>query len=378
MLYIKLFFAFLFSLTIFSYTSFALEDDSSLTYNLPIISSYVEAFPKIGEANPEITDQIITYLLKLGDNKLFNQDSSNRYREQINAIIEAGEPMKLLILGFPCKSKNTDTKVISDSFDLADYLGLVTLQKITEEITSIYSPGCRITIYNKEPYIEKMGLIAFANLNINPYPRDCIEEYETILKKLIQKFPNLILAEDFSEEYEKEYKTILEKLIQEFPYLIWAKYFPKEAIIFKELVPSDIVVFYKNDLDTIQIKNKIESILKDSNVNKKISKNMISKHQIEIAKMLTIEREIGTKVLREIVNNNYNDYVRLSIRGDETKIGINLIYGSTRTPWHMSLLVESKSTKLVDRAKLEKEKSKSPYVLNAIHVDGIELKYITR
>lgn len=362
MLYIKLFFVFLFSLTIFSYTIFALAKDSSLTYNSPIISSYVKDFPKIGEVNAEIDEQIITYLLKLGDNKLFNSDSSKIYTEQINAVVKACKPMQFLILGFPCKSKNTDTKVISDSFDLADYLGLVTLQKITEEISSIYLPGCKITIYNKEPYIEKMGLIAFDKLNINPYPRSCIDEYETILKKLIQKFSNLSLAKDLSKEYNQGYEEFLVS---------------SDSQVTEELPPLEIVNFYKNDLNTIDINNNISCIIQEKE-NKKASKNSIEKYRMNISRLLAQERQRGTKILREIVRKNYIDYIRLSIRGDETKIGINLIYGSTRTPWHMSLLVDNKNIKLVDKAQLEKEKSKSPYSLSVICVEDVELKYVTR
>ncbi len=385
MSYKKIIFAALFSLALFSTISFGLEELLS-TNNSPIISRYAESLPKIGEPKNDITAQVIDYLLQLGDNNKFSPESFERYRSQINAIIESGEPMKLLILGFPCKSKNTDTKVITDNFDLGDFLGLLTLQQITEQIANIYEPGCEITIYNREPYIEKMGLIAFDKLNINPYPRECIDKYEATLMELIKKFPNLKLPTiDLSEEVSEEYEVA---------YGLYTN---------KASAPSDIVRFYANDLETTEINKKISSMLeeeikilkvkRDEEFKKlqkegkstrhlrslpKNTKNTITDRRLEIARLLADERERGSAILREILARRFNNHIRLSIRADETKIGINLIYGSSRTPWHMSLVVDGKTIKLMARAALEGQKETSPYAIETIDIEDIGLKYIRR
>jgi pyoverdine/dityrosine biosynthesis protein Dit1 len=382
MSYKKIIFAALFSLTLFSTISFGLEELLS-TNNSPIISRYAESLPKIGEPKNDITAQVIDYLLQLGDNNKFSPESFERYRSQINAIIESGETMKLLILGFPCKSKNTDTKVITDNFDLGDFLGLLTLQQIAEQIANIYEPGCEITIYNREPYIEKMGLIAFDKLNINPYPRECIDKYEATLMKLIKKFPNLKLptidlSEEVSEEYEVAYSLYTNKVSP----------------------PLKIVQFYANDLKTAEIDKKISSMLeeeikiltvkrdeefkklqkegKSTRHLKSLPKNTIKDRQLEIARLLADERERGSAILREILARRFKNHIRLSIRADETKIGINLIYGSSRTPWHMSLMADGKTIKLMARAALEGQKETSPYAIETIDIEDIGLKYIRR
>lgn len=365
----------------FSLANFAMEVTSASTDDTTIIDVYRKNYPRIGEQRGEVVNQIVNYLRQLGENTGLSAESLERYQRKIDALVTAGKPLKFLILGFPCKSKNTDTKVITDNFDLGDYLGLVTLQSIADQISSIYSPGCSITIVNKEPYIEAMGLIAEQKIGINPYPLECLDDYEQKLKKALLEFPNLSLGKDFSEEYAVAY-----------------------AVSTEEKSPSiDMISFYANDLNTEEINVKIRSILDDEfkirqkereqeikelrkngestrsvKPLQKVSKKSIDSRRAQFAEDLAKERQKGTAVLREIVAGYYEDYVRLSIRGDATKIGLNLVYGCSRTPWHMSLLFDNGSIKLIDRASLEREKSSKPYYGKAIERNGLVLWYVNR
>src|SRR5207248_1801413 len=67
------------------------------------------------------------------------------HRERVMRFVERGEPVHLVLPGFPAKSPNR-RKTLGPLPDAAEDAGLLALQSVCDEIASVYPPGARVTI----------------------------------------------------------------------------------------------------------------------------------------------------------------------------------------------------------------------------------------
>lgn len=65
--------------------------------------------------------------------------------EKVEAYIQAGEPIRFALPGFPAKSSNRG-KVLGPLPDFAEHLALQFLQGICDDIAGVYDPGARIIV----------------------------------------------------------------------------------------------------------------------------------------------------------------------------------------------------------------------------------------
>src|SRR5262249_16262578 len=135
-----------------------------------------------------------------------------------------------------------------------DYLGLVTLQHLAEGIGKLYEPEAKVTIINKEPYIEEMNALLAKELSIAEYCK--IRDYQSALSKIISAFSCLSLGGDFTSDY----MVALEK--------------SKEMVIASN--PSQLQ-FFKRDLDYQELRTNIDLRDKDK-VRNQLRSEIVSKH----------------------------------------------------------------------------------------------------
>src|SRR5262249_52344231 len=107
---------------------------------------------------------------------------------KIRAYIIGCNPIQTLILGFPNKSSNTESKVIRAQFDMADLIGLLTLYHITQEVKKIYEPGIVITLYTREPFIYQMNKVVKDRLRLDLFNEADVERYQSDLKYAVSIF----------------------------------------------------------------------------------------------------------------------------------------------------------------------------------------------
>jgi len=69
------------------------------------------------------------------------------FKKQIARYVEKNQPIKMLMVGFPFKSANTEQKVFGYMPDMAERKALEYLQSMLDRIRAVYSPGARIIIF---------------------------------------------------------------------------------------------------------------------------------------------------------------------------------------------------------------------------------------
>lgn len=76
----------------------------------------------------------------------FEASGKAQLQESISRFTRANAKIQLILPGFPCKSPNKVDKTFGVLPDLGEYLALEQLDKICDEINSVYGPGCELTI----------------------------------------------------------------------------------------------------------------------------------------------------------------------------------------------------------------------------------------
>jgi hypothetical protein len=87
-----------------------------------IINKYKNALPILKASNESITDNILDFLSEFRDGSILQNNFRDIYSIKISEKITNQELLNFAIIGFSCKSLNLQNKVVSDVFDLGDYL----------------------------------------------------------------------------------------------------------------------------------------------------------------------------------------------------------------------------------------------------------------
>jgi hypothetical protein len=120
---------------------------------LGVINCYRDELPKIVKINGDtLEDQIAGFLLQFSPLTKVKQDGKPELVRNINRMLNGGR-LNMVIKGFPFKSTSS-AKCIGSDADLFDYLALMTLNHIAEQISTVHGPGAHITIVNDGLPIE--------------------------------------------------------------------------------------------------------------------------------------------------------------------------------------------------------------------------------
>jgi pyoverdine/dityrosine biosynthesis protein Dit1 len=315
---------------------------------------YLEKLPKLESGKEDdlnIQAKKIAHFIQAFDT---HQQIMSEEKERVQKIIEnqlkRNEPIHLTIVGFSCKSSNVDVKVLASSFDLADYMGLCTLNYITQSIRHIYSPGAKITIVSSEPHLLEINKKVEEKLKVPMIFPESIEKYQSALKKCLKHFPDLALGKDLTQAYGKMKDT--------------PQNFEQEE---GELLQK-IAIFFQEELKTDHIK---KAFMKQENLvelsNGAFFKKLKPLSQTIAEVYLKGVKEFRTLLCKETSENT----IRFSIHGDKNKIGINLIYGSKGAPWHNLVRVHKDGIEL-----LSKKKASEKGEIQVLKMDDMEMQYI--
>lgn len=111
----------------------------------PVWAEFLEQLRTGRAPEAEVADIIGKYRV-VADNDQFETTGRARLQESIARFTNANETIQLILPGFPCKSPNKVDKTFGVLPDMGEYLALQTLDKICDEINSVYAPGCELTI----------------------------------------------------------------------------------------------------------------------------------------------------------------------------------------------------------------------------------------
>lgn len=289
-----------------------------------LLSDYKKALPKLfipkaHEKAPEvIAQEIVSYLQKMapirGRGKL---EGGERLAQRLQGMMQTGAPLNFLLVGYPCKSPNTHTKVISDRVDVGELMGLVTLDHLCQQIRSVYPPGAHVSIVSDGiAYLDVLGLAP--------------KVYETYQKSI-----GALIAQYFPETLSLGGGVGSDVLL--------AKVETKEATLgaipqVDEETLQDMEYFFQREITDEQLALLLGQKAEAMDNMLAIAK---SKAISQIAHHVAVRSKLFGESVAELVPG-YGDCIRLSVHPHQdmsTKCGIGLGYHMEGTPWHQSPLI---------------------------------------
>lgn len=371
----------------------AMEHVPEAFKNLPKgVQSYIEMLPKIkveDDACPAAKTKVITdYLLGFGDYSI-DVEGRKALEQKIFDCIKDGTPICRCMPGFPVASGKIPFND-QHCFNMGDLVGLLTRNHISCEISKVHKPGSSVSIY-WEPFIYDMNRVCQEQLGHPQFAPERIAFYQNTLKTMISHLEPCVKIgtpnpEAITELYRKNYADIAIPIDQQ-----KLKYY--EAFL-REDLDSDLwidraeCIRFNQEKAALeskypQIKDKSFSTLKSEPIfNKKIKSNLgARKHLNTVASALAKTVFIGSQKMALLMEKEIPDFhkqIRESVRADkmsvQKKLGTPIIYGSTGTPWHKVLVIESDSVKLVPYKELAKAKPALSYYV----IGNLELGYIDK
>lgn len=299
---------------------------AAMAEELDLPTTYKRSLPKLeldGLDLPLVKAiNVVDYLQLLGGGDPLNSSARDNYAGYIESRMRTGTPIQFVILGFPCKSTNIGKKVLSHRFDMADYLGLVRLEHIGEQIQTFVGVPCEIHIINKEPYIPEMFEAVERQLEMGLLN---LEEYETAFLRLLRTCPHLCCGADLTREYLAEKAKEV--------------YHTEMAQAELGAAAEKLKGFFAGELDA----PVVDTVLNKQGI---ISKSALVRERKRLGLLMSQVYQLGVTVFRNVVKTHalYGSMLRLSVHGDDTKVMINfastpgIVSTHTCVPWHAALL----------------------------------------
>lgn len=231
--------------------------------------------------------------------------------EKIKNFVDKQETIVLNFVGFPYKSMNTQRKVISATIDGAERHALEYLHQMLIEISKVYEPGAKLTIFTDG--------IVFCDLE--GIKDHVVADYEKNLKQLAKDLPYI------------EIKTLSDLLPGKSPHemrLIIEGYAPTSSQ-FQEKLDQDKSL--QNEIVTLSRRTSFELDYPEGRI-------YTAHHPVEdIAKALTHR---GMQYSSFLAAHRPKQAIRLSVHYQSdvsSKLGIKLSQSSYITPWHGILIL---------------------------------------
>lgn len=290
----------------------------------PAIYHYRETLPRMDTTAITPAEAIIDFLLSMRPGDSSGIRGREALTQKITRMMASGDPLHLVLVGYPFKSTNIEKKVISAHVDMGELTGLLTLNHMCQEIEKIYSPGAVLSIYTD-------GAAYTKPLDVT---HEAFEDYQRELAQLLQHFHEHIKLVRIHPDLESQ---------------------PEPTI--DEETKKDMAAFMEGELDSTRWN---------------LSKSARKRRAKELAEIFAKNSARFGQAVREHLEST--DYIRLSIHPHEdisAKLTVPCIMGSKGTPWHGSPYIDRESGQI----KLGKKKdlAKLGYTLQVFNIDGLEL-----
>ncbi|PAV71710.1 hypothetical protein WR25_18274 [Diploscapter pachys] len=94
----------------------------------------------------EAVGQVLdAYLLKAQDDR-FDQAGRAHLAHDLARCFDSGEPLRMVLPGFPCKSPNDHDKTFGVLPDHGEVIAIERLDRLAQELAELHAPGCEIAI----------------------------------------------------------------------------------------------------------------------------------------------------------------------------------------------------------------------------------------
>ncbi len=287
--------------------------------------------------------------------------------EKIGKRIATGKPIQYILLAFPQKSDDSEKRVLAPVADVADFVGLLTLNNIAEQTKAVYAPGAEIMLYTREVQLDQANEITRAELGIPIFPEEDRVNYQRQLRDLIKHAGLATIKVCDIDGIEDIYKRV-------------------EPTTAATPLSSGMRAFYQGLLDTKRLRDGARTTLAKKMTMRKASAGA-QQHLQSVATKVALCMNKGAQTMRTILQNyvpEYDTCVRLSVRAPEdgdisSKIGINLVHGSQGgVPWINVLVVDPSSLRgcyTTPLHNIKGDKTRS-YTQRACMINGMPLAYM--
>jgi pyoverdine/dityrosine biosynthesis protein Dit1 len=269
---------------------------------------------KLKKLTEEILSLLFTYRRSLADAHEYRhycEQCNHPHMEKIEAFIAKGEPIHLVLPGFPAKSPNLD-KVLGILPDKGEKISLHFLNSLCESIKQIYTPGAQITICSDGHVFA--DLIEVSDENVFVYNQKIAEiiKRENLISLNMFSLSNVFSDNDFDKQRTK----MIENYAQSYDEIkLLIKSTPRELALFngiKKFLLADFLY--------------LEPTMSKTALRKKV-------HALTYS---VIQR---SHAWSSVMEEKFPDSVRLSIHPQPchfNKLGIYLMDTKNNwlTPWH--------------------------------------------
>jgi L-tyrosine isonitrile synthase len=249
--------------------------------------------------------------------------------QHIERFIATAQPIQCVLPAFPCKSPNTERKVLGTLPDKGEELALLNLEHLCCAVQHIHTPGCEIVIVSDgRVYADIVGV-----------SDDTVTAYRNELQQM-GSFPHLSFQglEEFFPAHTHE--AMRQRLVHQYGSSV-----------------EDIREAIRVDHDMNRLYCGLTRFLIEDKLWMGRSKRSIKKE----CKQNAIEMMVRSEAYSALIKQAFPEHIRLSIHPhdpDTDKFGINLIPGCSEwgTPWHGVMVQSGNKWQLMKRHQAERQK----------------------
>lgn len=278
--------------------------------------------------------KIFRQLLATAKNDCFETKGKSFLSEQLMYFINSGQPIEMILPGFPCKSPNTNSKVFGYLPDRGEEIALRNLDDFCEQVRKFYAPGCKFVIFSDGTTFSDL-------IGVSEETQD---KYNIALKNLIKSRHISWESLDSFFSSENGYDNLREELMSQY------------CSLNKQQVEAQI----QNDEEIRQTYQGLKNFLFQDNPwtdsNHPESKKTRLKQSGEFAKIMIQRNDALTKLLSE----KFPHHIRLSVHCHNNagpKFAVHVLPNDYRciTPWH-NVVVKTKNNEEILMKREEAEK----------------------
>lgn len=245
----------------------------------------------------------------------YEQEGKPLLEDKITRFVNAGEPIRFVMLGYPMKSMNDRDKVLGKLPDLGEKVSLDNFSAFNDSIKNVYSPGVEINIAS-DGYVFN---------DLMSMPDTVVGDYAQVVKEYGAGKPiNWYSLEDFYPQSPRM-ASRRNQLDEQFG-------ITEEQLEHLILTDADTRSLYQG---------MIRFMSEDIRILGFDSRNQLHKAAKRLARRMMLRNEAYSR----IVNKEFASYVRLSMHpsiNNGKKYSFALIPGRhvKHSPWHSALVVD--------------------------------------
>lgn len=387
-----------------------------------VLTTYRKCLPCICHEYDNIPKAIVSFLKEFqpaektkGDKMLEEKEKEKEkvqtlmLEKKVQTLMQEDQSLKFVLPSFPFKSLNPGKVISPGEPDLAEAMGLITLDHLCSEIKKVYEPGAKVIIVpdairiaeflgvtdERDEYIRKIRILAPDNVVIKElHEMKDTPRKEDMAKTLVDSADSKLDVKSggyisfvgreincaFYTDKLRELRFPAAK-VKALAYLKGTKAYKNCSVKLREKLKD--CLDYDATLDLLKVNVKVKNEYKSSSTkfigilhSKFTEKQILKKYRNAGARVAAEEAAQFSKYLARQFGE-YKEYIRLSVNHHHPdiskKLPIKLVQCSTQkspTPWHTSLFIDEDG-----KIDFTREQIGKGVLVRKVNFNGMSLAY---